>query len=543
MKQLKQLSVLAILMILFSCKKTETPAPTPTVPAPSLSALSVSTGIAGDQITITGSNFTNVTAVKFGGTAAASYTVQNETTILATIGSGSSGDVTVTTPGGTGKISGFVFFGAGSKFDVRGLITTNTTWKKDFVYRLRGYVYVISGATLTIEAGTKIVSNKDSAGVLVVTPDSKIIADGSASLPIVFTSDEETPAPGDLGGLIIAGNAKVNGNHAVIEGGLDVQYQSFGGNNDADNSGTLKYVRIEYAGKAVNPGDEVNGLSLYGVGNGTTIDYVQVYKGYDDAFEIFGGAVNCKHLIAYGTADDDFDFDDGYRGYIQFAISYKDPIFTDPKGTSGDYSNNIEVDNVNPSNGFLLSRAPITFPVMSNFTAVGPNNVSGTSADYGFGMRWRRGSRFIFANSVVLGSQKEAFRVQEDSSIAYFLRGKSLLYNSYLHDQANKFAVADKYSTSQSPYTISGFPSYTLTTIKDTYKASNTTEVSDYTTLLLTAPFNVAAPNVKPQSGSPLLSGAAFVPTELTDAFFEKVNFVGAIGDTDWTTGWAKWGL
>ena len=538
MKQLKQFSAIAILMILFSCKKTETPVVNPTVPAPTISEISSTSGIAGDQITITGTNFTNVTAVKFGGTAAASFSVQTATTIVATVGSGASGDVSVITPGGTGKLAGFVFFGAGSKFDVRGLISTNTTWKKDFVYRLRGYVYVINGATLTIEAGTKIVSSKDSAGVLIVTPACKIIADGTSALPIVFTSDEDTPAPGDFGGVIIAGNAKVNGNHAVIEGGLDVQYQSFGGNNDADNSGTLKYVRIEYAGKAVNPGDEVNGLSLYGVGNGTTIDYVQVSRGYDDAFEIFGGAVNCKHLIAYNSADDDFDFDDGYRGKIQFAISFKDPTFTDPKGVSGDFSNNIEVDNVNPSNGFLLSRAPITSPVMSNFTAVGPNNTGGTSADYGFGMRWRRGSQFIFANSVVLGSQKEALRVQEDSTISYFLKGTSLLHNSYIHDQANKFAIADKYN-----YTIGGIASYDLTAIKNTYKATKTTEVSDYTTLMLTAPFNVAAPNVMPQSGSPLLSGADFVPTKLTDAFFEKVNFVGAIGDTDWTSGWAKWGL
>jgi hypothetical protein len=543
MKNLRILSVLFLLMASFACKKTEQPTPVPTIPVPTITALSATSGIAGDQITIIGSNFTNATSVTFGGTAAASFTVKDATSITAVLGAGASGEVVVTTPGGAGKLAGFTFFGAGSKFDVRGLITTNTTWKKDFVYRLRGYVYVINGATLTIEAGTKIVSNKDSAGVLIVTPDAKIIADGTASAPIVFTSAETAPIPGDLGGIVIAGNAKVNANHAVIEGGLDVKYQSFGGNNDADNSGILRYVRIEYAGKAVNPGDEVNGLSLYGVGNGTVIDYVQVSRGYDDAFEIFGGAVNCKHLIAYNSADDDFDFDDGYRGMIQFAISFRDPAFTDPKGTSGDVSNNFEFDNVNPSNGFTLSRPPVTSPVMSNFTAVGPNNAVGMSADYGWGMRMRRGSQFILANSVVIGAKSEAFRVQEDSTIAYFLRGSSQLYNCYLHDQSAKFAAADKYSASASPYTIAGFPTYDLTTIKNTYKATGTTEVADVATLKLTAPFNVAAPNLNPQAGSPLLSGAAFVPTKLANAFFEKVSFVGAIGTTDWTTGWAKWGL
>jgi hypothetical protein len=541
MKQLTNLGIFAMMFVLFSCKKTEdNVVPTPPIPAPTISSTSANSGIAGDQITITGTNFTNASAVSFGGTNAAAFTVQSATTIVATLGAGATGDVSVTTPGGIAKLSGFTFFGAGSKFDVRGLITTNTTWKKDFVYRIRGYVYVLNGATLTIEAGTKIISNKDSAGVLIITPDSKIIADGSASAPIVFTSGEANPVPGDFGGIVVAGNAKVNANHAVIEGGLDVKYQAFGGNNDADNSGIIRYVRIEYAGKAVNPGDEVNGLSLYGVGNGTIVDYVQVSRGYDDAFEIFGGSVNCKHLIAYNSADDDYDFDDGYRGNIQFAISFKDPSFTDPKGTTGDFSNNFEMDNVNPANGFLLTRTPITFPVMSNFTAIGPNNAAGTSADYGYGMRWRRGTKFILANSVVIGGQKEAFRVQEDSSIAYFLRGSSLLYNSYIHDQAKKFASADKLAPA---YSIAGFPSYDLTTIRDTYKASKTTEVSDLTILKLTSPFNVAAPNVNPQSGSPLLSGADFTPTALKDAFFEKVNFVGAIGTTDWTAGWAKWGL
>ncbi|NBO58741.1 MAG: hypothetical protein EBU73_07410, partial [Chitinophagia bacterium] len=502
-------------------------------------------GIAGDKITITGTGFTNATKVTFGGTDAASFTVKDATTIEAVLATGSStGKVAVTTPAGSGSSSSdFTFFGVGSRFDVRGIITTNTTWKKDFVYRIRGYVYVTNNVTLTIEPGTKIISNKDSAGVLIITPDSKIIAEGTASAPIVFTSAENNPAPGDFGGVVIAGNGKWNGNHLVIEGGLDVKYQSFGGNNDADNSGTLKYVRIEYAGKAVNPGDEVNGLSLYGVGSGTTIDYVQISRGYDDGLEIFGGAVNLKHVIVYNTADDDFDFDDGYRGMIQYAISFRDPSFTDPKGTSGDVSNNFEVDNVNPSNGFTLSRAPITFPVMSNFTAVGPNNAAGTSADYGWGMRWRRGAKFVLANSVVIGAQREAFRIQEDSSISYFLNGSSQLYNCYIHDQASKFAVSDKYSASSAPYTIPNFPTYDLTTIRDKYKSTKTTEVSDYTTLKLTDPFKVALPNLNPQSGSPLLSGGDFTPTALTNAFFDKVTFVGAIGTTDWTVGWTKWGL
>ena len=545
MKQLRIFLAASLLMV-FACKKTEQPV-VPTVPVPTITSLSATSAIAGDVVTITGTNFTNATSVTFGGVAASAYTVNSATSITATVAAGSgSGDVAVTTPGGIGKLSGFSFIGVGARIDVRGTITANTTWKKDYVYRLRGYVYILSGATLTIEAGTKIVSNKDSAGVLIITPDAKIAADGTSSAPIVFTSAEANPAPGDFGGVVLAGNAKVNGNHAVIEGGLDVRYQSFGGNNDADNSGILRYVRIEYAGKAVNPGDEVNGLSLYGVGSGTTLDYIQISRGYDDGLEIFGGTANLKHVVVYNCADDDFDFDDGYRGKIQYAISFRDPAFTDPKGTSGDVSNNFEVDNVNPSNGFTLNRSPITSPVLSNFTAIGPNSaagVNGTSADYGWGMRWRRGAQFILANSVVLGSAKDAFRVQEDSTIAYFLRGSSLLQNCYIGDQAKTFAIADKYSASASPYNIAGFPSYDLVTIKSTYAATGTVEVSDVSILKLTSPFTVAAPNLNPQAGSPLLSGATFAPTKLTDAFFDKVSFVGAIGTSDWTVGWTKWGL
>jgi hypothetical protein len=440
---------------------------------------------------------------------------------------------------------------------IRGTITTDQHWTKDKIYRLRGYVYVTNNATLTIDAGTKIVSNKDSAGVLVIYRGAKIQAVGTASEPIVFTSRETTPQPGDLGGVVLAGQATGNGNHSVIEGGVDAAFSAFGGTNDADNSGTLKYVRIEYAGKAVNPGDEVNGLSLYGVGSGTTIDYVQVIRGLDDAFEFFGGTVNCKHLIAYNSADDDFDMDDGYRGMIQFAISIKDPKFTDAKGTTGDLSNNFEVDNVNPGNGFLLTRAPITFPVLSNFTAVGPNAAPNTtpntvSADYGWGMRWRRGCKFILANSIVIGSSKGGFRLQEDSTIAYFLRGTSAFYNSYLQAVPAAAAASPVLQTSgavdvELGKTIAGGLTYDLTSITTLLTGSNKSTIfSDVTamntSLKLGDPFNNAAPNVKPGSGSAALTGALFDFGTLPNAFFDKVAYKGAFdGTTDWTTGWTVW--
>ncbi|MDT3404513.1 hypothetical protein [Mucilaginibacter terrae] len=213
-----------------------------------------------------------------------------------------------------------------------GAITSSVTLTKDKVWTLEGFVYVTgANTTLTIQPGTKIISKRANAGVLVITRGAKIQARGTAAEPIVFTSGETTPAPGDLGGVIVAGSATGNGNHAQMEGVTDATYNKFGGTNDADNSGALQYIRIEYAGKTANPNDEVNGLSMYGVGSGTTVDHIEVLRGLDDGFEFFGGSFNAKYLIAYACADDDFDFDDGYHGNLQYLISFKDPAFTDTK--------------------------------------------------------------------------------------------------------------------------------------------------------------------------------------------------------------------
>ena len=149
----------------------------------------------------------------------------------------------------------------------------------------------------------------------------------------------------------------------------------------------------------------------------------------------------------------------------------------------------------------------------------------------------------MLGNSVVIGSQKAAFRVQEDSTISYYLNGSSMLFNCFLHDQANVFASADKFSASDKPYSIPGFPVYDLSNIKSTYTDTKTTEVTDFTSLGLTDPFNVITPNVNPSGSSKLLSGSDFTPSKLADSFFEKVAFIGAIGSTDWTSGWVKWGL
>jgi len=550
-KQISSL-LLATLIMAWGCKKSDTPVTPPDVTPPTISAVTATPNSDGSAVVTWTTNEASDSRVDYGTTDATLGSNVTDATLVTThsvklpglaVGSTYYFRVTskdgaknsATSPASPAAPESFKIVPAdGSVIDIRGVINANLTMTKNYKWRLRGYVYVENGVTLTIEAGTNIISNKDSAGVLVITRGAKIQAEGTQTSPIVFTSAETTPTPGDFGGVIIAGAAPGNGNHAKIEGGVDSKYELFGGTNKTDNSGVIKYWRIEYAGKAVNPGDEVNGLSLYGVGDATTIDYVEVVRGLDDAFEFFGGTVNCKHLIAYNSADDDYDMDDGYSGKIQFAISIKDPKFTDPKGTTGDVSNNFEVDNVNPANGFVLSRAPITFPVLSNFTAIGPNNAPGTSSDYGWGMRWRRGTKFILANSVVIGSQKGGFRLQEDSTIAYHQRGTSAFYNSYFHTALGK--VVDVVSGLNIPNLVydSAAVANRLTSVYGSQI------VTDPNTLQLGDPFNNAAPNLKPQGGSPLLAGAKFDYGTLADAFFDKVAYVGALDNsTDWTSGWA----
>lgn len=415
--------------------------------------------------------------------------------------------------------------------DVRGSISKDQSWTKDNVYRLRGYVYVESGATLTIEPGTKIVSNSDSAGVLIIYKGARINAKGTPTDPIVFTSNEQSPKPGDLGGLVLVGKATGNNNHANLEGGVDDAHKDFGGTDDADNSGILQYVRVEYAGKAVNPGDEVNGVSLYAVGNGTTIDHIQVVRGLDDGFEFFGGSVNCKYLITYNCADDDFDMDDGYHGRIQFGLSIKDPNFTDGKGTTGDLSNNFEIDNTNGKIPF--NTTPMTTPVLSNFTAIGPNGASGTSPDFGYGMRFRRGSNVTLANSIVLGSQKGGLIIEDAETQANYKAGTSRFYNSLIQTVTKPFLVLGNDSTTLNT------PSLTTLTLS-TNLSQLLASVDDAG---LTDPFNNAAPNLKPKADSKALTTEGkFDVNGLSDGFFEKTSYVGALDATDdWTSGWTVW--
>ncbi len=251
-------------------------------------------------------------------------------------------------------------------------ITANTTWTAGNTYALGGQIYVKNNATLTIEPGVIIRSNAPGAG-LFITKGAKLMAEGTVASPIVFTSgnSEGNRSRGDWGGVILMGKGSYNISNGVnnIEGIPPVTDTEYGGGltpDDNDNSGSLKYVRIEYAGFTYGQSGsntEINGLTMGAVGRGTKIDYVQVSYANDDSFEWFGGAVDCSHLVAFNGLDDDFDTDNGFSGKVQFCLAIKQPTAADASD-----SNCFETDN----NSTSAAGTSFTRAIFSNCTLVGP---------------------------------------------------------------------------------------------------------------------------------------------------------------------------
>ena len=302
-----------------------------------------------------------------------------------------------------------------------GNINTTTTLTSDKVWTLKGYVYVTDGAKLIIQPGTTIVSDLGEKGALCIERGSQIIAEGTQSKPIIFTSGKPVGerSPGDWGGIVILGRAKTNrASEPTIEGGIGRPY---GGTNDFDNSGVLKFVRIEYAGIAAMPNSEINALTLGGVGNGTIIENVQTVYANDDAFEFFGGTVNAKNLYAYATADDDFDFDFGYTGTITNGVAKRDPQFVD----SGDAGNGVECDN----DGTGSSAQPYTHPKLFNMILVGPN-IGSALANHNLGLRFRRATQFTMKNSVVWGWMKGGLSLESNETAQFVKDGVSVFENN-----------------------------------------------------------------------------------------------------------------
>ena len=283
-------------------------------------------------------------------------------------------------------------------------ITTNTTIGGNVL--LQNKVYVTNGATLTILPGTIIRGDKATQATLIITKGCKIIAEGTQNSPIVFTSNESVGnrTEGDWGGLVILGQATNNqpGGVANIEGIVPSANTQFGGSDDNDNSGSLKYVRVEFAGIALEPNKEINGITFGSVGRGTQVDYIQVSFSGDDSYEWFGGTVDCKHLIAYRGIDDDFDTDFGYRGRIQFGLIIRDNTMYDAAGDS----NGLESDN----DAAGSANTPQTAAIFSNLTIIGAKGNGSLSLPVGEkfekAFRIRRNSSISVFNSLVVGWEK-----------------------------------------------------------------------------------------------------------------------------------------
>ena len=291
---------------------------------------------------------------------------------------------------------------------LQGSITSNLTLKSGNSYTLNGELLVKEGATLNIEPGVKIVAQYDDrVDYILIEQGAKINAEGTASDPIVMTSSKEEP--GAWGGIHICGRAHTNAEGG--KGSSEIGGAVYGGDNDADNSGVLKYVRVEYTGYAFDEEHEANGMTFYGVGNGTVVENCEAYHGSDDGFEFFGGSVNVKNMVVVNCSDDSFDWTEGWNGKGENLIA-----FQESEGTLGyDCDCLIEADN-NENN---YAATPVSHPVLRNLILVG----NGGSKQ---GIRLRRGTEVEITSAKVCGKAK-ALAVESAETENALLNGTSKL--------------------------------------------------------------------------------------------------------------------
>lgn len=426
------------------------------------------------------------------------------------------------------KDDGSCLYGVEGYVELQGDLSTQTL-TKDKQYLIKGQVFVRNGQTLTIEPGTVIFGDKATKGTLIIDRGGKIIADGTLNEPIVFTS--VLPAgqrdKGDWGGLILLGHAKQNQPDPAVEGITPNVY--FGGENDNDNSGTLRYVRVEFAGIELTPNNETNSITMGACGNGTVMEYAMVSFGGDDGFEWFGGANDGKYLISYGMWDDDFDVDYGYSGKNQYGLAVRYPSFADQSG-----SNIFECDN-----GPNDDETPLlTTGTFSNFTGIGPRLVDGQSisGNNQHSIDLRRRTAVTIANSVFIGMPR-GVRMNQTSVLNNYLAGTGVLTNNILCQPGNKFLAGGDHSAQD---------------VEDYWMARNELkDGTDFAAIIAELGLNQniffgnnlntnysTNPTFTVTSGE-LTSGADFSHEKLSG--LEQVSFRGAFGSTDWTAGWVEW--
>ena len=359
-----------------------------------------------------------------------------------------------------------------------GNITANATLTSGSSYKLSGGLHVKAGNTLTIEPGVTIVAVDDDApDYILIEQGAKIDAQGTASNPIVMTS--ELKKSGAWGGIHICGRAHTNAGEGVLS---EIGNAPYGGSDDSDNSGTLRYIRLEYTGFALDEEHEANGISFYGVGNGTTVEYVQAYKGSDDGFEFFGGSVNVKHMVVTDCTDDSFDWTEGWNGRGQFLVAYQ----------SGEEECDclMECDN----NGNNFDATPVAHPILSNLTLVGDNSANNTR-----GIRLRAGTQAEIYNSIITGKAK-CITLETEQTEQALLSGTSKLQH---------IAMSSDLNSENGIYTAEMF-------------AAATGNSTDYVNALADDYVGTLSGGVTPD-----------------DPFFTRVDYKGAVSASDdWTSGW-----
>ncbi len=432
-----------------------------------------------------------------------------------------------------------------------GSISTNTTWTRSNIYLLNGFVYVESGATLTIEAGTIIKGDLANKGALIIKQGGRINAVGTATQPIVFTSNQPagSRAPGDWGGVILVGNAPTNRTALTnVEGGVAATFGGPNANQPADNSGTMQYVRIEFGGVAFQTNSEINGLTLCGVGSGTTLDHIQISNGGDDSFEWFGGTVNAKYLISLGATDDDFDTDFGYSGRVQYGLALRNPGRADTG--SGGESNGFESDN----DGTGTAATPLTSAVFTNMTVLLPTATTPAAPfNTSSGALIRRNSTQSIFNSVFAG---RPYGLTLNSNSTNLTTGNA--QSGLLSFENNVLATAGTFSRRAARVTTNSGTTagFNINTFAGSAASGNDT-TRTFAALGLNADNlsfdgncnldKACIPNFALPTASLLNTGGAFTNAKLTGAgnggingTFEAVSYRGAFGSTNWAAGWAN---
>jgi hypothetical protein len=546
------LPIFASFMILLQgCKKE--PDPGPDIPA--ITSINPTTAPVGSTITISGTNFSatpSSNTVTIGGTVATIISASStQLVIIVPETATTTGAVSVSTATGQTAQSSVSFTVANKPVaEKQGIIRANTVWSKDTIYLLRGFVYVATNYTLTIQPGTVIrgagperdPEGLSRAGTLIVERVGKLIADGTASEPIVFTSSKAAGQRnyGDWGGIILIGKSLINrpGSTPYL-GGIRGTTETY--NEPEDNSGTLRYVRIEFAGVSVanSTNGQISGLTMYGVGNSTLIDNVQVSYSRNHSFGWYGGSVNTKHLVALRGSTNDFNTDWGYYGKVQFGVGLRDPEVAGPTGV---VANGIYSQNFDPGEnavGVPLTNqngAPKTAPVFTNmsiFATSGTPNTTVTSRGGGSfqaGLHLTRNTAISVYNSLFYGFP-EGLRLEgtEIGTLANVNGGtldlKGITLANSLTSIVGGGAVTTDIATAY----------FNNTTRSNQVVASS----ASASLLLNSATFNLTAPAFLLQSGSPLLSGAV-TGGKIADSFFTQTTYRGAFGAENWLQGWTN---